>query len=194
MGRLPKSLHDSVRRVLRQAWELDDANKTEKLHCNLAQRLERDGSGVSGPGRIDEILTVTPLGLPKAAAALACLYQRDREFDGHGPACLPQREAMALRLDGNAMDRHAGSGQSFRRLNAQKQLSLLPAALQVHQNKNSTAPLLANLMPLNINLRSNRFAMFSKKPDISLHLSQTRSTNTALVDLMVSGRDRPGQN
>ena len=48
MERLPKSLHASVRRVLRQAWELDDADKAEKLLRNLAQRLERDWSGVSG--------------------------------------------------------------------------------------------------------------------------------------------------
>src|ERR1700694_1460616 len=44
MERLPKSLHASVRRVLRQAWELDDADKAEKLIRNLAQRLERDWS------------------------------------------------------------------------------------------------------------------------------------------------------
>src|SRR5439155_4952933 len=67
MERLPKSLHASVRRVLRQAWELDDADKAEKLLRNLAQRLERDGSGVAGSilEGIDEILTVTRLGLPK---------------------------------------------------------------------------------------------------------------------------------
>ena len=29
MERLPKSLHASVRRVLRQAWELDDADKAK---------------------------------------------------------------------------------------------------------------------------------------------------------------------
>src|SRR5260221_11964933 len=67
MERLPKSLHASVRRVLRQVWELDDADKAEKLLRNLAQRLERDWSGVAGSilEGIDEILTVTRLGLPK---------------------------------------------------------------------------------------------------------------------------------
>ena len=35
-----------ARRVLRQAWELDDAAKAERLLRNLAQRLERDWSGV----------------------------------------------------------------------------------------------------------------------------------------------------
>jgi putative transposase len=75
MERLPKSLHASVRRVLRQAWELDDADKAEKLIRNLAPRLERDWSGVSGSilEGIDEILTVTRLGLPKELRrSLAC--------------------------------------------------------------------------------------------------------------------------
>src|SRR6185436_937517 len=67
IGRLPPSLHAAVRRVLRQAWELDDAAKAERLLRNLAQRLERDWSGVAGSilEGIDEILTVTRLGLPK---------------------------------------------------------------------------------------------------------------------------------
>jgi hypothetical protein len=38
MERSPKSLHASVRCVLRQAWELDDAAKAERLLRNLAQR------------------------------------------------------------------------------------------------------------------------------------------------------------
>lgn len=40
--RLPKPLHASVRRTLRQAWELDDAEKAEWLLRNLARRLEQD--------------------------------------------------------------------------------------------------------------------------------------------------------
>jgi hypothetical protein len=42
---------------------LDDADKLEKLLRNLARRLERDWSGVSGSilEGIDEILTVTRL-------------------------------------------------------------------------------------------------------------------------------------
>ena len=75
MERLPKSLHASVRCVLRQAWELDDADKAERLLRNLAQRLERDWSGVAGSilEGIDEILTITRLGLPKELRrSLAC--------------------------------------------------------------------------------------------------------------------------
>ena len=37
----------SVRRVLRQAWEMDDAERAETLIRNLARRLERDWNGVS---------------------------------------------------------------------------------------------------------------------------------------------------
>ena len=48
MARLPKGLHASVRRALRQAWELDDAAKAERLIRNLAQRLEHEAPGVSG--------------------------------------------------------------------------------------------------------------------------------------------------
>jgi putative transposase len=46
---------------------LDDADKAEKPLGNLAQRLERDWSGVASSIHegIDEILTVTRLGLPK---------------------------------------------------------------------------------------------------------------------------------
>jgi putative transposase len=46
-GRLAKPLQASVRKVLRQAWELDDAEKAEKLIRNLARRLEREAPGVS---------------------------------------------------------------------------------------------------------------------------------------------------
>ena len=62
MERLPKALHASARRVLRQAWELDDADKAEKLLRNLAQRLERDWSGVASSilEGIDEILIPLP--------------------------------------------------------------------------------------------------------------------------------------
>lgn len=73
--RLPKSLHASVRRALRQAWELDDADNAEKLLRNHARRLEREAPGVSASilEGIDEILTVTRLGIPlELRRSLAC--------------------------------------------------------------------------------------------------------------------------
>jgi len=73
--RLPPSQHAAVRRVLRQAWEWDDADKAEKLIRNLARRLEYEAPGVSGSilEGLDEMLTVTRLGLPtNLRRALAC--------------------------------------------------------------------------------------------------------------------------
>ena len=43
LDRLPKPMHAQVRRVLRQAWEIDDAGKAEQLLRNLARRLEKTG-------------------------------------------------------------------------------------------------------------------------------------------------------
>ena len=40
--RLDESLHAGVRKVLRQAWQQDDAAKAERLLRNLARRLEHD--------------------------------------------------------------------------------------------------------------------------------------------------------
>jgi hypothetical protein len=101
---LPSMRSLAVRRVLRQAWELDDDDKAEKLIRNLAQRLERDWSGVSGSilEGIEEILTVTRLGLPEGVAALTRLHRHYRECDGHGAARLPEREAMAFGFHGLA--------------------------------------------------------------------------------------------
>jgi putative transposase len=59
----------------KRPWELDDADKAEKLLRNLAQHLERDWSGVAGSilEGIDEILTVTRRALPKELRrSLAC--------------------------------------------------------------------------------------------------------------------------
>src|SRR5512133_2576894 len=65
--RLPKPLHASVRRVLRQAWELDDADKAERLLRNLARRLDQEAPGVAASilEGLDEMLTVNRLKLPK---------------------------------------------------------------------------------------------------------------------------------
>jgi putative transposase len=141
MERLPKSLHASVRRVLRQVWELDDADKAEKLLRNLAQRLERDWSGVSGSilEGIDEILTVTRLGLPKELRrSLACTNMIENVMGTVRRVCRNVKRWrsawMAMRWTAAAMQEAA---KGFRRLKAHKQLPMLRAALEAHQNKNS---------------------------------------------------------
>jgi putative transposase len=141
MERLPKSLHASVRRVLRQAWELDDADKAERLIRNLAQRLERDWSGVSGSilEGIDEILTITRLGLPKELRhSLACTNIIENVMGTVRRVCRNVKRwrsaAMAMRWTAAAMQEAA---KGFRRLKAHKQLPALRAALEAHQIKNS---------------------------------------------------------
>jgi len=52
--------------ALRQAWELDDAEKAERLIRKLARRLEQLAPGVAASilEGLDEMLTVIRLGLP----------------------------------------------------------------------------------------------------------------------------------
>lgn len=110
--RLPKHLHAPVRKALRQAWELDNADQAERLIRNLARRLEQVAPGVAASilEGLDEMLTVIRLGLPPAAAPLAGLHQYHREHDGHHSACLPQRQALARCIDGVAVDRSGAAG------------------------------------------------------------------------------------
>jgi hypothetical protein len=105
-GRLAKPLHASVRRALRQAWELDDADKAERLLRNLARRHPR------GARRNADRQSPWPAGKAKA---LARLHQLDREHDGDRASHLPQRQAMAKCRDGTALDscRHVGGGQGI---------------------------------------------------------------------------------
>jgi len=78
--RLDPKLHASVRRTLRQAWEMDDADKAERLLRNLARRLELEAPGVSKSilEGLDEILTVTRLGLPLEPATIAGIHEHHR--------------------------------------------------------------------------------------------------------------------
>ena len=138
MERLSPALHVSVRRTLRQAWELDDAAKAEKLIRNLAQRLERDAPGVSKSilEGLDEILTVSRLGLPaQLRRSLACTNIIENMM--HRASRHPQCEALQFVLDGFALDRcsHERSQESFRRLKAYKQLPALRFALAAHYEK-----------------------------------------------------------
>ena len=135
--RLPKSLHASVRRTLRQAWELDDADKAEKLIRNLARRLEREAPGVSASilEGLDEILTVTRLCLPaQLRRSLACTNIIENMNGSIRRICRNVKRwrdaAMALRWTSAAMIEAA---KGFRRLKAHKHLPSLRAALLAHQ-------------------------------------------------------------
>jgi putative transposase len=136
IGRLPPSLHASVRRVLRQAWELDDADKAEKLIRNLARRLEHEAPGVSGSilEGLDEMLTVTRLGLPtELRRALACTNIIENMMGTVRRVCRNVKRwrtaSMALRWTAAAMHE---AKKGFRKLKAYKQLPTLRMALKAH--------------------------------------------------------------
>ncbi len=126
-----------MRRTLRQAWELDDADKAEKLIRNLARRLEREAPGVSASilEGLDEILTVTRLRLPiQLRRSLACTNIMENMNGSIRRICRNVKRwrdaAMALRWTGAAMIEAA---KGFRRLKAHNQLPSLRAALLAHQ-------------------------------------------------------------
>lgn len=139
MERLPKHLHASVRRTLRQAWELDDVLKAEQLIRNLARRLEQEAPGVSEAilEGMDEILTVVRLRLPlQLRRSLACTNIIENMMGTIRRVCRNVKHwrnaAMALRWTGAAMQEAA---KGFRRLKAHKQLPVLQAALRAIQTQ-----------------------------------------------------------
>ena len=137
--RLPKPLHASVRRALRQAWELDDAAKAERLLRNLARRLDQGAPGVAASilEGLDEMLTVNRLGLPvKLRRSLACTNSIENMMGTVRRVCRNVKRwrnaAMALRWTAAGMMEAA---KGFRRLKAYKHLPVLRAALAAHQSK-----------------------------------------------------------
>lgn len=139
--RLPKHLHASVRVALRQAWELDDADKAERLIRNLARRLEQVAPGVAASilEGLDEMLTVIRLGLPPSLRrSLACTNIIENMMGTIRRVCRNVKHwrdaSMALRWTAAAMQE---ASKGFRRLKARKQLPLLRAALAAHQAKHA---------------------------------------------------------
>jgi hypothetical protein len=137
MERLPKHLHATVRRALRQAWELDDVVKAEQLIHNLARRLEQEAPGVLETilEGIDEILTVVRLKLPiQLRRSLACTNIIENTIRRVCRNVKHWRNAaMALRWTGAAMQE---ASKGFRRLKAHKQLPVLRAALIAIRQQN----------------------------------------------------------
>ena len=110
--RLPKHLHAAVRAALRQAWELDDAEKAERLLRNLARRLEQVAPGVAASllEVLDEMLTVIRLGLPPSLRrSLACTNIIENMM-GTIRLGLLQRQTLARCVDGTALDRSRDAG------------------------------------------------------------------------------------
>src|SRR3712207_522364 len=120
--RLPKALQAPVRRALRQAWELDDAAKAERLLCNLVRTLEPRAPSAAAAilEGLEEILTVVRLGLPRELRrSLACTNIVENILGSVRRVCRNAkrwRDAdMALRWTAAAM---LEAAKGFRRLKA----------------------------------------------------------------------------
>ena len=137
--RLDVSLHASVKKALRRAWDQDDADKAERLLRNLARRLEHQEPGVSGSilEGLDEILTVIRLGLPRELRrSLACTNIIENAL---GTVRQVSRNVkrwrnaeMALRWTAAGM---IEAQKTFRRLKAYRQLPILRKALEDYMRK-----------------------------------------------------------
>ena len=139
IDRLPKSFHATAKKVLRQAWEMDDADKGEKLLRNLARRLEKEAPGVSGSilEGIDDILTVTRLGLPDdLRRSLACTNIIENMMGTIRRVTHNVKRwrnaKMALRWTAAGM---MEAKKGFQRIRAYRELPQLRAALKAHQAK-----------------------------------------------------------
>ncbi len=142
--RIDPNLHASVRRALRQAWEMDDCGKAERLLRNLTRRIELEAPGVSSSileGH-DEILTVSRRGLPLELrhslartniikAMNGVIRQVSRNVKRWRDAKLALRWTAPGMLD---------AAKGFRRLKAYKQLPVLKAALATHRKPEAGAP------------------------------------------------------
>jgi transposase-like protein len=142
IDRLPKPLHASVRKALRQAWELDDADKAERLLRNLARRLEQEAPSVAGSilEGLDEILTVNRLRLPaQLRRSLACTNSIENVMGTVRRVCRNVKRwrnaGMALRWTAAGMMEAA---KGFRRLKAYRHLPILKTALIAHHAKHTT--------------------------------------------------------
>src|SRR5713101_2086677 len=186
--RLPKSLHASVRKALRQAWELDDADKAERLLRNLARRLEHEAPGVAASilEGLDEMLTVNRLGLPGALRrSLACTNSIENMMGTVRRVCRNvkrwQDAAMALRWTAAGMIEAA---KGFRRLKAYKQLPILRAAIAAyHAITSSRSELNRKLKPHSIVHRQMPASPTSTKPGaipIDLRIRRAFATNAML--------------
>jgi transposase-like protein len=142
--RIDPKLHAAVRRTLRQAWEMDDAEKAEHLLRNLARRLELEAPGVSKSilEGLDEILTVIRLGLPlelrRSLASTNIIESMNAVIRQVCRNVKRWRDAtMALRWTAAGM---LEAAKGFRRLKAYKQLPVLKAALTKHRDPETGAP------------------------------------------------------
>ncbi len=126
-------------RAVKQAWELGDVDKAEKLIRNLARRFEQEAPDVSRSilEGLDEILTIVRLGLPiKLRRSLASTNIIESMNSAIRQVCRNVKRwrdaKMALRWTAAGMFE---ARMGFRRIKACKQLPILKQALVEHREK-----------------------------------------------------------
>ncbi len=131
--RLAPRHHAAVRRALKQAWELDDADKAERPMRNLARRFAQEAPDVSRSilEGLDEILTVVRRGLPlelrRSLASTNIIEPMNSVIRQVCRNVKPWRDAkMALRWTAAGM---VEAKKGFRRIETYKQLPILKQAL-----------------------------------------------------------------
>ena len=113
LERLPKSMHASVKRVLRQAWGNGRRRQSRKAHSRsrAPSRTRLEGRFSFNSGRPRRHAHRHQAETSAGAAPIARLHEHRRERHEHGAARLPKRQILALAIDGPALGRrrHAGS-------------------------------------------------------------------------------------
>jgi putative transposase len=110
--RLDPSLHTSVNKVLRQAWDSPTAEQAERVLKNLARRLDHDAPGVSASilEGLDEMLTVIRLGLPdQLRRSLGCTNAIESLIAVLRQVCR-NRQTLARCTNGLAVDGNCNAG------------------------------------------------------------------------------------
>jgi hypothetical protein len=122
---------------------------------------------------LDEILTVTRIGLPKELRrALACTNIVENVM--RSASRLPQREAMAISFNDIALDRGGDAGSSQASADCTQTTSSVTchSGSTSHESLNSRRPCSPSRRPRNVNLGKDRSAMSTKggtSPEITLN-------------------------
>ena len=100
LGHLLERLHASVSKALRDAWDLDSADRAARVLERLAGSLERDHPGAAASIRegLDETLTVQRLGLTGALQRTlrsTNIIENYRESERQRGALYAERKALA---------------------------------------------------------------------------------------------------
>ena len=84
LGHLPERLHASVGKALRDAWDLESADRAARVLKRLAGSLERDHPGAAASIRegLEETLTVAAARSDGVARTYSAHDEHHREPDG----------------------------------------------------------------------------------------------------------------